>query len=107
MKALSIDPEYAMKIARGEKTIECRSWTTKYHGDIVICSSAKKVFSVADGYLIACFDNDVKEDVVIEIAKKHPFYAVFRDSSMASDSVAANVEQIFETYSPQTVRKVL
>ncbi|MDD7665201.1 MAG: site-specific DNA-methyltransferase [Lachnospiraceae bacterium] len=69
--------------------------------------AGKKVFSVDDGYLIACFDKDVTEDVVTEIAKKHPFYAVFRDSSMANDSVAANFEQIFDTYSPQTVRKVL
>jgi len=69
--------------------------------------AGKKVFSVADGYLIACFDKNVTEDVVTEIAKKHPFYAVFRDSSMANDSVAANFEQIFATYSPQTVRKVL
>lgn len=67
----------------------------------------KKVFSVADGYLIACFDQNVTEDVVTEIAKQHPFYAVFRDSSIANDSVAANFEQIFEAYSPQTVRKVL
>ena len=69
--------------------------------------AGKKVFSVADGYLIACFDQDVTDDVVTAIAKKHPFYAVFRDSSMADDSVAANFEQIFETYSPETVRKVL
>jgi len=69
--------------------------------------AGKKVFSVADGYLIACFDNDVTDEVVTAIAKRHPFYAVFRDSSMASDSVAANFEQIFDTYSPQTVRKVL
>lgn len=69
--------------------------------------AGKKVFSVADGYLIACFDNDVTDEVVTAIAKRHPFYAVFRDSSMANDSVAANFEQIFETFSPQTVRKVL
>ena len=69
--------------------------------------AGKKVFSVADGYLLACFDKDVTEDTVIEIAKKKPFYAVFRDNSMANDSVAANFEQIFETYSPETVRKVL
>nr|WP_102341461.1 DNA methyltransferase [Galactobacillus timonensis] len=69
--------------------------------------AGKKVFSVQDGYLIACFDKNVTEDVVTSIAKQHPFYAVFRDSSMADDSVAANFEQIFETYSPQTVRKVL
>lgn len=69
--------------------------------------AGKQVFSVADGYLIACFDNDVTDEVVTAIAKRHPFYAVFRDSSMANDSVAANFEQIFKTYSPQTVRKVL
>lgn len=69
--------------------------------------AGKHVFSVADGYLIACFDDEVTEEVVTAIAKKKPFYAVFRDSSMADDSVAANFEQIFATYSPQTVRKVL
>jgi len=67
----------------------------------------KKVFSVADGYLMACFDRDVTDEVVREIAKKQPYYAVFRDSGMASDSVATNFEQIFETYSPSTIRKVL
>lgn len=69
--------------------------------------AGKKVFSVADGYLIACFDKDVTEDTVKEIAKRQPFYAVFRDSGMATDSVATNFEQIFETYSPKTQRKVL
>ena len=69
--------------------------------------AGKKVFSVQDGYLIACFDEKVTEEVVTAIAKQHPYYAVFRDSSMADDSVAANFEQIFMTYSPQTVRKVL
>lgn len=67
----------------------------------------QKVFSVADGYLIACFDKDVTDETVKAIAKRHPFYAVFRDSGMANDSVMANFEQIFETYSPQTQRKVL
>ena len=69
--------------------------------------AGKKVFSVDDGYLIACFDKDVTDEVVTAIAKQQPFYAVFRDSSFGSDSVAANFEQIFATYSPQTVRKVL
>lgn len=67
----------------------------------------KKVFFVQGGYLIACFDEHVTEEIVTAIAKKKPCYAVFRDSSMANDSVAANFEQIFETYSPQTIRKVL
>lgn len=69
--------------------------------------AGKKVFSVENGYLIACFDENITEEVVTAIAKQHPYYAVFRDSSMADDSVAANFEQIFMTYSPQTVRKVL
>jgi adenine-specific DNA-methyltransferase len=67
----------------------------------------KKVFSVADGYLMACFDSHVTSEVITEIAKREPYYAVFRDSSLASDSVATNFEQIFATYSPTTVRKVL
>ena len=67
----------------------------------------KKVFNVADGFLYACFDENVSEDVITEIAKKQPYYFVMRDSSMASDSVATNFEQIFATYSPDTVRKVL
>ena len=67
----------------------------------------KKVFNVADGYLMACFDKDITGEVVREIAKRQPYYAVFRDSGMASDSVATNFDQIFETYSPSTVRKVL
>lgn len=69
--------------------------------------AGKKVFNVADGFLIACFDKDVSDETVKEIAKKEPYYAVFRDSSMASDSVANNFDQIFETYSPKTIRKVL
>lgn len=67
----------------------------------------KKVFSVADGYLMACFDTDVTEETVTAIAKEHPFYAVFRDGGMNSDSVIANFEQIFETYSPETQRRIL
>jgi len=69
--------------------------------------AGKKVFNVADGFLIACFDEDVTEETIKEIAKKKPYYFAMRDSSMASDSVAANFEQIFETYSPDTVRRVL
>ena len=57
--------------------------------------------------MIACFDRDVDEAIVKEIAQKKPYYAVFRDSSMASDSVATNFEQIFASISPDTVRKVL
>lgn len=67
----------------------------------------KKVFNVGHGNIIACFDNDITEEVVKEIAKMNPFYAVFRDSSLSNDSVATNFEQIFKTYSPSTIRKVL
>lgn len=67
----------------------------------------KKVFNVAEGFLIACFDADITEEVVTEIAKQHPYYFVTRDNSMANDNVATNFEQIFATYSPDTVRKVL
>ncbi len=67
----------------------------------------KKVFDIADGFLLACFDTGVTTETVTAIAKKKPYYAVFRDSSMANDSVATNFDQIFETYSPQTTRKVL
>ena len=67
----------------------------------------KKVFNVENNYLIACFDENVTEDVITEIAKHKPYYFVMRDSSMANDSVATNIEQIFASYSPDTIRKVL
>ncbi len=67
----------------------------------------KKVFNVENNYLIACFDENVTEDVITEIAKHKPYYFVMRDSSMANDSVATNFEQIFASYSPDTIRKVL
>lgn len=64
-------------------------------------------FDVEDGYLIACFDKNIDEEVITAIAKQKPYYFVMRDSSMANDSVATNFEQIFATYSPETTRKVL
>lgn len=64
-------------------------------------------FNVEDGYLIACFDKNIDEEVITAIAKQKPYYFVMRDSSMATDSVATNFEQIFAAYSPDTVRKVL
>lgn len=67
----------------------------------------KKVFNVADGFLVACFDKDVTDDTIRAVAKMKPYYAVFRDNSMASDSVATNFDQIFASISPDTIRKVL
>lgn len=67
----------------------------------------KTVYYVEGNYLVACFDEDVTEDTITKIAKETPYYFVMKDSSMANDSVATNFEQIFTTYSPETIRKVL
>ena len=66
-----------------------------------------KVFKVEDRFLVACFDGSISDEVVKKIADMKPFYAVFRDMSMKNDSVAVNFEQIFESVSPETIRKVL
>ena len=67
----------------------------------------KTVYYVNDNYLVACFDQDITEETITQIAKEKPYYFVMRDSGFASDSVATNFEQIFTTYSADTVRKVL
>lgn len=67
----------------------------------------KKIFNVANGYLLACFDENITENIIIEIAKQKPYYFVMRDSSLADDNVLSNFDQIFATYSPDTIRKVL
>lgn len=69
--------------------------------------AGKQVFNVADNFLLACFEDDVTDEVVTAIAKLKPVYAVLRDRSFASDSVVANFEQIFAAYSPDTTRKIL
>jgi adenine-specific DNA-methyltransferase len=69
--------------------------------------AGKTVFNVADNFLMACFDTDINEEVITAIAKQKPYYFVMRDSSLENDSVATNFEQIFNTYSPETKRKVL
>lgn len=73
----------------------------------IIDIAGKKVFNVADGFLLACFDKDVTDETVKAVANMKPYYAVFRDSSMVNDSVATNFDQIFENISPDTIRKVL
>lgn len=79
--------------------------------DLGIPLSAKikqdgKLFYVDDTYLIACFGwSDT--DLVTEIAKQQPYYAVFRDASFVNDSAMVNFEQVFATYSPSTIRRVL
>ena len=69
--------------------------------------AGKAVWSVSDGYLMACFDEEVNETTITEIARQHPYYFVMRDSSLANDQVADNFEQIWEEYSKDTVRRIL
>ena len=69
--------------------------------------AGKQIYNVADGFLIACFDKGVTDEVITAIAKQHPQYAVLRDSSYADDSTATNFEQLFKTYSPSTTIKTL
>ena len=69
--------------------------------------AGKTVWSVADGYLMACFDTDVNETTITEIARQKPYYFVMRDSSLATDNVADNFEQIWEEYSKETIRKII
>ena len=67
----------------------------------------KRVFFVNDNYLVACFDENIAESTITEIAKMKPYYFVMRDSSLASDNVADNFDQLFETYSKDTIRKII
>ena len=67
----------------------------------------KTIYNVADGYLVACFDREVTDEVVTAIAKMQPMYAVLRDTSMADNATATNFEQIFKTYSPNTTTRIL
>ena len=71
--------------------------------------NGKEVFCVEDNYLMACFDDSVDEKTITEIAKEKPYYFVMRDpaNSKDGDSLITNFEQIFTTYSPETIRKVL
>lgn len=69
--------------------------------------AGKEVFSVNDGYLIACFDEDVNEAVITAVAKRKPYYFIMRDRSLSSDNVADNFEQIFQAYSKETIRRIL
>ena len=69
--------------------------------------AGKTVWSVANGYLMACFDTDVNETTITEIARQKPYYFVMRDSSLATDNVADNFEQIWDEYSKETIRRIL
>ena len=69
--------------------------------------AGKTVWSVANGYLTACFDTDVNETTITEIARQKPYYFVMRDSSLATDNVADNFEQIWDEYSKETIRRII
>ncbi len=68
---------------------------------------SKCVFVVEDGYLVACFDENINEEVITAIAKMKPYYFIMRDSSLATDNVADNFDQIFNAYSKDTIRRIL
>ncbi len=61
--------------------------------------AGKKVFSVDDDYLLACFDTNVNETTIEEMAKLLPTHLVIRDASAANDKVLDNFDQIIESYS--------
>ena len=67
----------------------------------------KNVHFVDDNYLVACFDSDVNESTITEIAKLQPIYFVMRDASAANDNVIDNFEQIFKHYSPDTNCRII
>ena len=67
----------------------------------------KCVFVVEEGYLVACLDENINEEVITTIAKMKPYYFVMRDSSLATDNVADNFDQIFNAYSKDTIRRIL
>lgn len=69
--------------------------------------AGKKVYFVDGDKLAACFDANVGSDTIEEMAKAKPWYAVIRDSSMADDATHANYEELFRTYSPDTVPQVI
>lgn len=69
--------------------------------------NGKTYFVVNGNDLIACFDEDIDNAVITEIAKQQPLYAVFKSTSFATDSASINNEQLFKTYSPATVIKVI
>lgn len=65
------------------------------------------VFSVDGGRLVACFDQSVATETITEMAKMEPDYAVMRDSSFAGDDAVSNFGELFKTYSPATITRVV
>ena len=65
------------------------------------------VHTYNDGDLIACFDENIPESVIREIAKRKPLRAVFRDSGFATSPEKINVGEIFKLLAPDTRVKVI
>ena len=66
-----------------------------------------KVHSYNDGDLIACFNNNVTENVINTIAGKHPLRAVFRDDGFADSPAKINMWERFKLLSPDTTVKII
>lgn len=64
-------------------------------------------YSVDGGRLVACFDAGVTTDAIAAMAKLEPDYAVMRDASFVGDDVVSNFGELFKTYSPATITKVI
>ena len=101
---------------KSDRTGEDLLFQTMLDLDIMLSSkietkkiNGKEVFCVEGNYLMACFDDSVDEKTITKIAKEKPYYFVMRDpaNSKDGDSLITNFEQIFTTYSPETVRKIL
>ena len=66
-----------------------------------------KIYDVGENFLLACFDENITEEVVTEIAKLKPIFAIFKEGNKLTDNILINFEEIFKTYSPDTKRRVL
>lgn len=66
-----------------------------------------KIYDVGENFLLACFDENITEEVVTEIAKLKPIFAIFKEGNKLIDNILINFEEIFKTYSPDTKRRVL
>ena len=69
--------------------------------------AGKTVFDVNDGQLLACFDTGLTTEAIEAVAREKPLYALFRDASIADDATVANIDELFKTFSPDTVRRVI
>jgi adenine-specific DNA-methyltransferase len=65
------------------------------------------VHTYNEGDLVACFDENIPDSVIKEIAKKQPLRAVFRDSSFEDSSSKINVSEIFKLLAPETTIRVI